>query len=174
MTAQRAWARLRLRFHGMLDSSLSRVQTARERDGPAPSAQTLRQGIVMPGGFLQRVIALARAEPAPSEEQLILGHLQALLNTRQGSSKLDPNYGVPDFTALLHDFPAGARSLEQAVKQAITRYEPRLTGVVVRATRVSTNTLTLHMELQARLTRSPSHALKIATQVFRSGHIEFG
>ena len=96
-----------------------------------------------------------------------------MLNTRKGSSNLDPEYGVPDFTDLLHDFPDGARSLEQAIKQVIVRYEPRLTGVVVRATRVSVHSLTLHMDVQARLARAPTHIVRIATQVLRGGHIEF-
>lgn len=127
----------------------------------------------MTGGLFQRIAARARGESEPSEEQLVVSHLQSLLNTRKGSSKLDPDYGVPDFTDLMHDFPDGARSLEQAIKQAIVRYEPRLTGVVVRATRVSVSVLTLHMDVQARLARSPSHMVRIATQVLRNGQIEF-
>jgi type VI secretion system protein len=57
----------------------------------------------------------------------ILGHLQRILNTRQGSVPVDPDFGVPDFTNLAGSFSTGTTDqIIQDMGRMIQRYEPRL------------------------------------------------
>lgn len=63
----------------------------------------------------------------------LLAGLRLLLNTRLGESPAAPDYGVPDLADLLHQFPAASPAFQQAVRAAVTRHEPRLRGLTVRA-----------------------------------------
>src|SRR5690606_494775 len=57
----------------------------------------------------------------------ILEHLQRILNTRQGSVPIDPEFGVPDFTNLAGTFSTGTtEEIMQDMSRMIQRYEPRL------------------------------------------------
>ncbi len=81
----------------------------------------------------------------------ILRHLEKLLNTRQGNVPLAEDYGVPDFTELLHTYPESLRDMERALRQAIRKYEPRLRSVKVRFVPQEEDPLTLRFEIVARL-----------------------
>lgn len=63
----------------------------------------------------------------------MLANLTLLLNTRAGDSAAAPEFGVPDLADLLHQFPAASKPLQQALRAAIARHEPRLRGVQVQA-----------------------------------------
>ena len=41
------------------------------------------------------------------------------------------DYGVPDFTDLLHSYPESIREVERSIRQIIQKYEPRLKAVRV-------------------------------------------
>jgi len=57
----------------------------------------------------------------------ILNHLQRILNTRQGSVPIDPEFGVPDFTNLAGSFSSGTtEQIMQDMSRMIQQYEPRL------------------------------------------------
>src|SRR5690606_30498601 len=57
----------------------------------------------------------------------ILDHLQRILNTRQGSVPIDPNFGVPDFTNLAGSFSSGtSEQIMLDMARMIQQYEPRL------------------------------------------------
>ncbi|WP_049790308.1 type VI secretion system baseplate subunit TssE [Pusillimonas sp. T7-7] len=57
----------------------------------------------------------------------ILEHLRRILNTRQGSVPVDPEFGVPDFTNLAGSFSTGTTDqIVQDMSRMIQRYEPRL------------------------------------------------
>ncbi len=64
----------------------------------------------------------------------VLAHLQRVLNTRQGNVPIADDYGVPDFTSFLEQYPDSLRSFEQSVRETIEKYEPRLKAVRVRFT----------------------------------------
>lgn len=65
-------------------------------------------------------------------EASITNHLRQMLNTRQGSALIAPDYGIPDFTDLLTDFnPGTIDEIEEALRQIILKYEPRLSDVRV-------------------------------------------
>lgn len=63
-----------------------------------------------------------------------MAHLQRVLNTRQGNVPIADDYGVPDFTSFLEQYPDSLRSFEQSVRETIEKYEPRLKAVRVRFT----------------------------------------
>ncbi|HQO36171.1 MAG TPA: type VI secretion system baseplate subunit TssE [bacterium] len=62
----------------------------------------------------------------------ILGHLQKMMNTRQGSVPIANDYGMPDLTNFPGDnLGAAAGELEHMIKAVIQKYEPRLIQVDV-------------------------------------------
>src|ERR1017187_7815768 len=61
----------------------------------------------------------------------VVGHLQRLLNTRQGSVQIAPSYGIPDFMHVLQGGPEASLDMESAIRAVIEAYEPRLAGVRV-------------------------------------------
>ena len=86
----------------------------------------------MARGLLQRIEQAARAAESgaaggagrasagpASTQTSILEHVQALLNTRQGSSQLDPAYGIPDITDVLHSLPGGMPVLRGMIEERL-------------------------------------------------------
>ncbi len=89
--------------------------------------------------LLERIRAMAMAPSErrqPDVEELqnsILQHLIRLLNTRQGSSIIAQDYGMPDFSSMCtSDNAANIASIENILTRVITRYEPRLKDIQVR------------------------------------------
>jgi type VI secretion system protein len=58
-------------------------------------------------------------------------HLILLLNTRQGSVRQSPDYGMPDVASFYSEYPASISNLRAAVEESIRKYEPRLHNVRV-------------------------------------------
>jgi len=58
-------------------------------------------------------------------------HLRQILNTRQGNVLIAEEYGTPDFTEFLTEYPQSLRGFERAIRQTIMKYEPRLRAVRV-------------------------------------------
>jgi len=57
----------------------------------------------------------------------VLSHLNYMLNTKRGSVPIDERYGIPDFTNVSSGFTSESiRSLQDAVVETITLFEPRL------------------------------------------------
>jgi type VI secretion system protein len=61
----------------------------------------------------------------------VLDHLTRILNTRRGNVPIAEDYGIPDYTEFLQNFPESLRDLETAIEQTVTQYEPRLKAVRV-------------------------------------------
>jgi len=78
----------------------------------------------------------------------IVKHLQRILNTRQGSVPIDPNFGVPDFTNLASSFKSTlAGQIEADIRQVVERYEPRLRSPSLRMLEERPDALSLSFEL---------------------------
>jgi len=74
----------------------------------------------------------------------ILEHLRRILNTRQGSVPIDPQFGVPDFTNLAGSFSSGTTGqMIEDMTRMIQRYEPRLRHPQISFTAVQDEVLTL-------------------------------
>lgn len=81
----------------------------------------------------------------------VVDHLKKLLNSRQGSTLMDPEYGMPDFTDLRATFPDSVRDIERSISRTIERFEPRLTNVKVDFMEQDER-LTLYFQIRAMLT----------------------
>jgi type VI secretion system protein len=104
----------------------------------------------------------------------ILGHLQRMLNTRQGESLTVPDYGVPDLTDAGRFGTDASLALEQALERSITRYEPRLSNVRVRfVPPPEGEKLVVRFDIQARLVaESGEQGVKFRTRMSPDGRIE--
>src|SRR5215510_3517087 len=105
----------------------------------------------MPGrGLLSRLEATGtRATRGLDEHESIVEHLRVLLNARRGNSPSSPEFGIPDFSDLVHNFPGAIQVLQRAIRETILAYEPRLKQVVVKHV-PSEDPLTLRYEITAQ------------------------
>lgn len=82
----------------------------------------------------------------------VLGHLGKILNTRQGSAPIAPDFGVPDFTAIASSFGLDSvPEIEGAITGVIKKYEPRLTDVQVGFEPQPDKPFTIVFKLSARV-----------------------
>lgn len=82
----------------------------------------------------------------------ILDYLRMILNTRQGNAQIAPDFGVPDFTAMIGATGLDAvRDIEESMTEVILKYEPRLENVNIEFVPDENNLLSLHFKLQAKL-----------------------
>jgi len=65
-------------------------------------------------------------------ENDITSHLVEILNTRMGSARTVPDYGLMEVSEVLHDFPDAIAMIQRSLKAGIQQYEPRLKNVQVR------------------------------------------
>ena len=68
------------------------------------------------------------------EEQVILSvldNMERILNTRAGSLKHLPDYGLPDMTTILQGMPGTAHQLMRVLSDVLLKYEPRIKRVDV-------------------------------------------
>ncbi|MEB7742103.1 type VI secretion system baseplate subunit TssE [Escherichia coli] len=61
----------------------------------------------------------------------VLDNMQRILNTRAGSLKHLPDYGLPDMTTILQGMPGTAHQLMRVLSDVLLKYEPRLKRVDV-------------------------------------------
>ena len=81
----------------------------------------------------------------------IMRHLTKMLNVRQGSVKILPDYGIPDLNDMIGAFPSGLVELRQAIKATLENYEPRLSNVQVNYIRDEDDRLSMKFEINAQL-----------------------
>lgn len=81
----------------------------------------------------------------------VIEHLHYVLNTRQGSTLMDPDFGIPDFSDLPASYPDCLSDLQRAVEKTIERYEPRLSEVYVEFVECDQQTLQLIFRIDAML-----------------------
>ncbi|MEG2140159.1 MAG: type VI secretion system baseplate subunit TssE, partial [Bilophila sp.] len=63
----------------------------------------------------------------------VVAHIANILNTRQGSTLLDEELGIPDFTSMGMQFTNDdIPRIERSIALLLARYEPRLADVQVR------------------------------------------
>ncbi|MFP4033938.1 MAG: type VI secretion system baseplate subunit TssE [Desulfovermiculus sp.] len=62
----------------------------------------------------------------------ITRHLRLILNTRQGSAQIAPDFGLPDFTNMISDTgPQSMETIQAEVRRVVLKYEPRLADIQV-------------------------------------------
>ncbi len=110
-----------------------------------------------------------------SEAQVVksvIEHLGKMLNTRRGNAPVALDYGIPDMADLLHSFPDAIRSMEQAIRTTIEKYEPRLSSVRVRYSGSEDSAFNLHFDITATLSPGPSsRPVSFRTRVGSNGEV---
>jgi type VI secretion system protein len=124
----------------------------------------------MPRALLSRI---ARGDPRPIEAAASIGeHLRVLLNTRCGGSATAPDFGIIDFTDVVHEFPGGIQQLARSIRSTILQFEPRLRNVAVRHV-PDESPLALRFEITAQVADARAgRTLRFATTVRPGGRID--
>jgi type VI secretion system protein len=91
------------------------------------------------------------------QSRSVAEHLKKLLNSRQGTTLMDIDYGMPDFTDLRASYPDSVQDIEQTIKNTIMRYEPRVKKVDVHFMFQDEQNLTLFFEISAVLESEQKH-----------------
>ena len=104
----------------------------------------------------------------------ILEHLVRVLNTKQGSVDIDPDFGVPDITNISSSFSAeSVPELETAIKRVIENYEPRLKDVAVHFSSQEEDLLALRFSITAKMvTDDKSKPIVFETIVDSDGQVK--
>jgi type VI secretion system protein len=84
----------------------------------------------------------------------VLANLRHLLNSRHGVTPIRSDYGIPDLTEVVHNFPEAIGQMRAAIRAAIEKYEPRLRRVSVRHVDSPDDPLALRFEITAELVSS--------------------
>jgi type VI secretion system protein len=117
-------------------------------------------------GLLSRLGTGARR---PDVVTSVVEHLQAMLNTKQGESLTVPDYGLIDFTDVVHSMPEAIGTIQQCIRATILKYEPRLRNVAVRFIPDSDDPLQLRFEVVARLADSKRSVVRLRTNMNPGG-----
>ena len=106
----------------------------------------------MSRGVLGRIGELARGSGPQTKDvrDSIAEHLRVLLNTAQGDSPTVPEFGVMDFTDVVHSFPASVGVIQASIRNVVLQFEPRLRNVSVRYL-PDPDSLNLRFEVTAQL-----------------------
>lgn len=105
---------------------------------------------VLNGGFANG----RSVRSVPEERRLlwsVVSNLNRLFNTRRGSVRHLPDYGLPDMLTVYRDAPRSADELRRAIKESIKTYEPRLRRVRIRHRDTEEYTMRLVFIVRAEL-----------------------
>lgn len=82
----------------------------------------------------------------------VMNNLRKILNTRQGTVRIDPGFGIPDFTLLSGGISViQAEQVETTILNVIRKYEPRLIDCRVQFKGSSLDELMLKFHLEGTL-----------------------
>ena len=81
----------------------------------------------------------------------VLSHLQRVLNTKTGTVQIADDFGLPDFTDLVYNYPEAVRGLERSIQIMVQKYEPRLKMVRVRFIPQEDPRLSLDFQITAEI-----------------------
>jgi type VI secretion system protein len=101
----------------------------------------------------------------------ILAHLQRILNTRQGNVPIADDYGVPDFLDFLQTYPDSVHQIEESIRSAIDKYEPRLSATSVAFIPREDADLTLRFQIIACMATEEDRQVFLETVVDADGRI---
>ncbi|MCI5221625.1 MAG: type VI secretion system baseplate subunit TssE [Candidatus Electrothrix sp. AR4] len=130
--------------------------------------------------LLERIARLNQEEKEGTREQTaaadetrsILQHLARLLNTRQGSVSILPDYGVPDMTNVPGDSIEEIRqNVEQILQKVVRKYEPRLAKVRMIMDQGEKHSFALRFRIEAILADQEDIPVIFETVVSTDGHV---
>ena len=116
--------------------------------------------------------ARSREEDLGRLRRSVLENLLQICNTSQGSTLANPDYGMPPMCEAVHSFPEALGKLERSLKQAVRKYEPRLTRVRVSSYHDPDDPLILRFDIKGRLMAGEeSHPFSARTSIDGSGRV---
>ena len=118
--------------------------------------------------FMRR---LATEQRGMDEGQSIVEHLQILLNSRQGLAVTAEDYGLPDLTDVIHMIPDGLHTIENDIRDAILKFEPRLGNVRVRFV-PSDDPFVMYFEISARRNDGSKRPFRVRTKMLPGNRFE--
>jgi type VI secretion system protein len=128
--------------------------------------------------LLERIQALEdpdrneQQSPAMQQVNSIISHLSRLLNTRQGSVAIAPDYGVPDMTNIPGDSILDTRErIERVIGDVVRKYEPRLKNIRLIMQSDENEKFTLKFRLEANLAEKDDVPVVFETVVSTEGRI---
>ena len=128
--------------------------------------------------LLERIREMARPRDdqkppdADNLQQSILKHLNKMLNTRQGSTVIAPDYGVPDFSHLTtQPNAANLAIIEKTLHDVVTRYEPRLQNVAVQFAQDPDDPLKMSFQLTGEVADMEDTQITFQTVLTHQGRI---
>ncbi|MEM7434999.1 MAG: type VI secretion system baseplate subunit TssE [Myxococcota bacterium] len=107
---------------------------------------------------------LGSDEREVDEWQSIAEHLQTLLNSREGVSATTPDFGLPDLTDIVHMLPDGVHAIQDAIRDVLLKYEPRLAKVKVRFA-PSEDAFVLYFDVSARRSDGDKAPFRVRTSM---------
>jgi len=103
----------------------------------------------------------------------VLANLRRLLNSRHGVTPIRNDYGIPDLTEVVHNFPEAIGQMRAAIRAAIEKYEPRLRRVNVRHVDAPDDPLALRFEITAVLVGADERAsVWFETRIDPNGEVD--
>ena len=111
---------------------------------------------------------LAGGSSRRSEQEAVVAHLQAILNTHIGESLSAAELGIIDFADVVHNFPASAQALLHSIRATILQYEPRLRTLNIQPV-ASGDPLALAFEISARYVDDRRGPVRLRTELSVSG-----
>jgi len=135
--------------------------------------RTLLDRLSEPADHARGVRGDTTAEDLEGLMESVRQNLGRLLNSRQGISEAQPDYGLPAMT----DLTAGAEDyiskLQDAIRATIEKYEPRLRRVRVAIQQEASTQQTLVFRVDAMMVaRSGEHRVWYETSVRATGQFE--
>jgi type VI secretion system protein len=109
--------------------------------------KSLLERLAKPKGSAARTLSENTGELVRS----VLRHLQKLLNSRREHAPAQMDYGIPDSTEVVHNFPESIAEMQRAIRESIEKYEPRLSAVNVVHVEGQDDQFTLRFQITAQL-----------------------
>ncbi|MBU1701600.1 MAG: type VI secretion system baseplate subunit TssE [Candidatus Eisenbacteria bacterium] len=103
----------------------------------------------------------------------VLDNLRRLLNSRHGHALTQDDYGIPDLTEVIHNYPESIAGMRRAIRRAIEKYEPRLERVQIQHAPNDDDPFALRFEIKARLVTEEGNAsVWFETRIDTSGEVQ--
>jgi len=102
----------------------------------------------------------------------VVNHLKKILNTRQGNVPIAADYGIPDLTNFMQNYPDSVKEIEKGICNAISVYESRLNSVKVSFIPQVEDFLCLRFQITAELKDDSGKNINIETIVDSDGKID--
>ncbi|MDF7675607.1 type VI secretion system baseplate subunit TssE [Neisseriaceae bacterium ESL0693] len=81
----------------------------------------------------------------------VMNHIERILNTRRGSVKYIPDYGLPDLSVIYRHLPGSLLVLQHHISFTLLKYEPRLVAVQVKMIEAQSTDFMIAYELLCQL-----------------------